>query len=1065
MENIIEINNVTFRYSNTDTDSLSDLELCIHKGECILLCGGSGCGKTTVTRLINGLIPHYYEGELTGSITVSGMDTVQSEIEDISVHVGSVFQNPRSQFFCVDTTSEIAFGCENRQMAVQEIEQRVERAVNEIGIADLLGRSIFDLSGGEKQKIACAGVSAASPDIIVLDEPTSNLDLDAIDDLRDILRKWKSEGKTIIIAEHRLAWLNGICDRAVLLENGSVTKEFSAQGFFALSDEQLHKYGLRSVTPLNSFLDLPLGITPITAYDSKGELILRDYRYSYKKHIALNIDTLSIPKGTVTAVVGHNGAGKSTLVKCLCGLQKYFKGTAEYKGKQLRPKDMRRISYMVMQDVNHQLFAESVLDEVMLGMTDENKEQAAAVLEQLDLAELADRHPMSLSGGQKQRTAIASALLAEKEILVFDEPTSGLDYEHMIQTARLIRSLGVKYTVLIITHDPELIRECCTHVLHIEKGKAGEFNSMEEKQKKYDPMQDINNYAGGHKHLITIGRLLAAVSALLTLVPFYDLWKIIKIAIDGNDLDSIKTYAWQAVLLTVGALFVYIAALFCTHIAAFRVQANMRTALMKRIITLPLGVFDEDGTGKIRRTVNDSTAATETYIAHNLPDKAVAAVTPVGLIVLLLIFDWRIGLMCAIPAVIGFMFMMSMMGKDMQKKMAEYQNALDTMSSEATEYVRGIPVVKTFGQTVHSFTRFKSAIDGYGKWATEYTLLLRKPMTGFMTCINAVFAFIVAAAYFFSKDGVTSETLLNVMYYIIMTPLLTVTLTKIAYSGEAEMTLIDAMQRVKAILDIEPLSDSENANKSAGNSVKLSHVSYRYAGAEKDAVHDVSLSVEPGEHIALVGPSGGGKSTTAALIARFFDVAEGDISIGGVNIRDIPQRSLMEQVSFVFQDSKLLKTSILENVRLGKPNATEQEVMAALEQAQCSDILEKLPQGVNTVIGDKGTYLSGGEQQRISIARAILRNAPILILDEATAFADPDNETKVQTAFETLAKDKTLIMIAHRLSTVKNADCIYVLKDGSICEYGTHDKLMEKNGVYCHMFEEYNRSVAWKVGE
>lgn len=584
------------------------------------------------------------------------------------------------------------------------------------------------------------------------------------------------------------------------------------------------------------------------------------------------------------------------------------------------------------------------------------------------------------------------------------------------------------------------------------------------KTPKFDHMKLIGKYAGGHRHLITLGRFIAAISAVLVLIPYYDLWKIISIAVNGEDTAQISHYAWQAVILTVSSLLIYIVALLCTHIAAFRVQANMRSSLMRRIITLPLGIFDEDGTGKIRRIVNDSTAATETYIAHNLPDKTVAAITPIGLLVLMFAFNWKIGLICIIPALIGFACMMSMMGKGMQQKMKEYQNALETMSSEATEYVRGVPVVKTFGQTIHSFKRFKASIDGFGKWTTDYTLILRWPMTAFMTCINAIFAFIVIAAYAVTKDGIMSADILNIMYYIIVTPLVTVALTKVAYSGEAEMTLIDALKRVESIMEIEPLTDSNAGNAPLDHSMELKNVTYRYKDATRDAVNDVSLKIAPGEHVALVGPSGSGKTTLAELMVRFFDVDSGEILIGGVNVKEIPSSELMKQVSFVFQDSRLIKKSILENVRMAKPDATETEVLEALKKAQCMDIIEKLPQGIHTVIGEKGTYLSGGEQQRITIARAVLKDAPILILDEATAFADPDNEARVQAAFEELSKGKTLIMIAHRLSTVMNADRIFVMDDGKCTESGNHEELMAKNGLYRRMFDEYSRSIEWKVG-
>ena len=577
-------------------------------------------------------------------------------------------------------------------------------------------------------------------------------------------------------------------------------------------------------------------------------------------------------------------------------------------------------------------------------------------------------------------------------------------------------------------------------------------------------MKLIRQYAGGHKNLITLGRCLAAISAVLTLIPYYEMWKIIRCAVNGEDPGRISMYAWIAVGLIVGALIVYIAALLCTHIAAFRVQANMRSSLMRRILTLPLGVFDEDGTGKIRRIVNDSTAATETYIAHTLADKTVAAVTPVGLLVLVFAFNWKIGLICMIPALIGFACIMSMMGKGMQEKMKEYQDALENMSSEATEYVRGVPVVKTFGQTVHSFKRFKSCIDGFGKWATEYTLMLRFPMAGFMTCINSIFAFIVISAFLFTKNGVESADILNIMYYIIITPLITIALTKIAYSGEAEMNLIDALKRVDKIMEIEPLSETGSDNEPKDHGIALRNVTYRYKDATRDAVNNVSMTIGSGEHVALVGPSGSGKTTLAQLMVRFFDVTSGEILIGGVNVKDMSSKTLMEQVSFVFQDSRLIKKSILDNVRMAKPDATEEEVLEALKKAQCMDIIEKLPDGIHTVIGEKGTYLSGGEQQRITIARAVLKDAPILILDEATAFADPDNETRVQAAFEELSKGKTLIMIAHRLSTVMNADRIYVMDDGKCMEAGDHTELMSRNGLYRRMFDEYTRSIEWKVG-
>ncbi len=577
-------------------------------------------------------------------------------------------------------------------------------------------------------------------------------------------------------------------------------------------------------------------------------------------------------------------------------------------------------------------------------------------------------------------------------------------------------------------------------------------------------MEIINRYAGGHRYLIMLGRSLAFISALIQLTPFVLLWKIIKVSLVGDDLRMIRTYGLWAVGLTLISMLIYVVALMCTHKSAFRVQANLRKTLVDKIEKLPMGTFDKEGSGKIRRIVNESTTATESYIAHSLPDKAVAVATPLGLAVLLLYFDWKLGLLCLIPAVIGFLFISGMMGKEMQKKMAEYQNALEIMSNEAVEYVRGVPVVKTFGQTIHSFTKFKNAIEDYRNWAVDYTVSLRKSMAGFMTSINAIFAIIVMVVIASAGKGFTNELILNVMYYIIITPIITVTLTKIAYSGEQEMVVMDAIERVDSILGIGELSEVTGRAQLEDNSVAFENVSYRYDNAKDNAVSNLSLQIKPGEHVAFVGPSGGGKTTSAELIARYFDVTEGEIKIGGVNVKNIPVSQLMDTVSFVFQDSKLIKTSILENVRLGNPKASEEDVLVALKKAQCMDIIDKFPDGIHTVIGTKGVFVSGGEAQRLSIARAFLKNAPILILDEATAFADPDNEAKVQKAFDELSKNKTLIMIAHRLSTVVNADKIYVLKAGECVEEGTHKELMEKNGLYNAMYKDYTKSVDWKVG-
>ena len=586
--------------------------------------------------------------------------------------------------------------------------------------------------------------------------------------------------------------------------------------------------------------------------------------------------------------------------------------------------------------------------------------------------------------------------------------------------------------------------------------------------KKESNLKRLLEYAGGYKYLTIASWILSALSALVALLPFVYAWKVIKEVLDAapnyGDVQELSHNGWMAVVFAVAAILIYIAALICSHLAAFRVQANMRMRAMHHIVTLPMGFMDGIGSGKVRKIVYESSAATETYLAHQLPDKANALATPVGLIVLLLVFDWRLGLLSLLPVVAAFVIMSVMTGKRMAKKMEEYNNALGQMSNEAVEYVRGISVVKTFGQSVFSFRRFKEAIDNYEKWVIAYTKDLRFPMMCYTTLVNGIFAVLIAAALVMASGGVTNEFLLNLIYYIIITPIITLTLTKIMYASENKLIVTDAMSRIDSILEMKPLPETDHPRHPKDNSVELSEVSFRYKDAERNALENISFTIKPGEHVAFVGPSGGGKTTLASIVARFWDVNSGSVKIGGVNVKEIPKEDLMDTVSFVFQDSKLLKTSILENVRMAKPGASREEILKALHDAQCDDILEKLPQGVDTVVGAKGVYLSGGEQQRISIARVMLKNAPVLILDEATAFADPDNEAKVQAAFSVLAKGKTVLMIAHRLSTVTGADRIMVIRDGKIEDTGTHGQLKDKDGLYAEMWRQYNKAAKWKVG-
>lgn len=585
--------------------------------------------------------------------------------------------------------------------------------------------------------------------------------------------------------------------------------------------------------------------------------------------------------------------------------------------------------------------------------------------------------------------------------------------------------------------------------------------------KKKSDLSVLMGYAGKHRVLTYLSWVLAGISAVIALVPFWYLWRIIRevldVSPDFSQAVHISEWGWAAMGFSALAFLVYIAALLCSHLAAFRVATNLRIAMTRHIAGLPLGFAENFGTGKLRKIINECSGATETYLAHMLPDTVTAYITPVALLVLMMVFDWRLGLLSLVPAVLAFVIMMVFMtGKSLQKSMTEYQDALNDMSNEAVEYVRGIPVVKTFGQTVFSFRKFKGAIDRYGEWTIRYTNQLRLPMMFLTTAVNAVFAMLIAAAIWFTADGVTNEFLLNLMFYIIITPLLTVTLTKIMFNSENKMVVSDAISRIDSVMSMEPLSQGSAPVKPADHSVELRNVSYSYDGSNK-ALDGISLKIVSGQTCAFVGPSGGGKTTLANIISRFFDADSGEVLIGGVNVRDFPKEQLMGTVSFVFQNSRLIKGTILENVRMARPEASDDEVLRALEAAQCGDILEKLPDGVNTVIGTGGIYLSGGEQQRVAIARVILKDSPVVILDEATAFADPDNEVRVQKAFAELLKGRTVIMIAHRLSTVINADRIFVLADGKIAESGSGAELSSGDGIFAKMWSDYRKSVDWKI--
>lgn len=586
--------------------------------------------------------------------------------------------------------------------------------------------------------------------------------------------------------------------------------------------------------------------------------------------------------------------------------------------------------------------------------------------------------------------------------------------------------------------------------------------------KKEKVFPRLMHYAEKHKVLTYLSLILSAISGVFAIMPFVYIYFIIRdvvqVAPDFSKATNLVFYGWMAVVFAILAILIYIGSLMCSHIAAFRIAGNMIIEAIEHLTKIPVGEIEEEGSGKLRKIILDSSSATETYLAHQLPDMAQAILMPLAIIVILFIFDYRLGLVSLIPIILGFLCMFKMVGPKMKNDMAQYQNAMESMNNEGVEYVRGIPIVKTFNQSIYTFKRFKGAIDNYSNFCISYTKRCRGPMIAFEICVNSVFAFLIAMALILSGMKATDQTfILNLIFYIVFTPIISTTLLRVMYMSENTMIVEDALNRVDSVLSIEPLKETSNPLKPNGDEVKFDSVFFKYKNNEKYALNDISFIAKENSITALVGPSGGGKSTIASLLNRFYDVEKGSISIGGVDIRNIKKEDLMNEISYVFQDSKLLKNTILENVRMGKKDATLEEVKEALKLAQCNDIIAKLPDGLNTIIGAKGTYLSGGEMQRISLARAILKNSKIIILDEATAFSDSENEYLIQKAFKNLSKNKTVIMIAHRLSTVKNADKILVVNDGKIVEEGTHDSLLKEDGIYTKMWNDYQKSVKWRV--
>ena len=595
------------------------------------------------------------------------------------------------------------------------------------------------------------------------------------------------------------------------------------------------------------------------------------------------------------------------------------------------------------------------------------------------------------------------------------------------------------------------------------------------KKKKNAELSRMFAFAGNRHWLTIVGCILSGISTVLSMIPFVCIWFVIRdilnamIQGDISLASSSGHYAWLAVVFSLLSILLYFGALCCSHLAAFRTATNMKKEAMHHIVTLPLGYFSQNASGRLRKIIDDNAGLTEGFLAHQLPDLTGAVVMPIAVLILLFVFDWRLGICCLVPLALSVYFLKKMMGGDNANFMSGYMTALENMNKEAVEFVRGIPVVKVFQQTVFSFKNFHAAIDEYKKYASGYAICCRIPLTGFNVALNGTFILLIPVALMIfsaaSGQAAYQDVFLDFLFYSLFTPICTTMMNRIMFASEQLMAAKSAVSRIDEVLQEKPLAEPDAPQTPKDASVVFDHVSFTYPGAEEKALDDVSFTVSAGKTVALVGASGSGKSTAASLIPRFYDVQEGSVQVGGVDVRNIAKHDLMDHIAFVFQNTRLFKDTLLENIRAARPSATREEVMAAAEAAQCMDIIDRLPNGLDTAVGNGGTYLSGGENQRIALARAILKDAPIIILDEATAFADAENEHQIQLAFEGLTKGKSVLMIAHRLSTIQDADMILVFRDGKIAERGTHSELLKQNGIYASMWKDYQTSIAWKVGK
>ena len=1115
---MITLQNVSFSYSGEHGtgDGVSEIDLTIKDGEFVVLCGESGCGKTTVTRLINGLAPHFYEGEMSGSVMIGDVCVNTENLSDIAALTGSVFQNPKSQFFNLDTTGELVFGCENLGIPREQIQQRLEKTKRDLQLDNLMDRDIFELSGGEKQQIACASCYTADPQVFVLDEPSSNLDKRAIQRLHRMLVKIKAAGKTVVIAEHRLYYLMDTADRFIYMRSGKIERIFTRDEMKALSESDLTALGLRltdmqSLAVLarkeNAARETPVkGSTPKTAAKdgapitdteqsgeqpvksiapsesqlvSKPALEALDVTCGYGSTRVLDIERLALPEHSIVALIGDNGSGKSTFAQALAGLIP-SNGSIAVGGAYLTAEERSKRSFMVMQDVNRQLFADSVLEEVMMN-TGASAADAEAVLARLGILELKDRHPASLSGGQKQRTAIASALCAKKDVLIFDEPTSGLDRRGMERFGSLLRDLQTSAALsLVITHDPELIMSCCTHILHIENGRVLAFyplnkagiervssyflqESDENTSRKRDKQSSISKilqYAGAHRRTIYQAALCMTLGAAASIIPYLLVYTILEQVLNG----SVPTLAGSGKMLAGILLAEIVYAVFymygfqLSHRAAYNTLENIRRFLQENLERKPLGKVREMGSGAIKKLFTDDIESIELLLAHMIPEGIANLTVAVFALVTILVIDWQLALLTCVVIALGISVSGQMYRVGVEQ-MGSYFAAAKRLNNTIIEYVNGMEVVRVFNRQDEFGERFASSVTAY----RDFALSWYKVSFPWMALYGSLFSNILLYSLPFGTLLILLGQLTLARYILIIclsfgiAPLLLRCMSFIGAVPQASYKI----QALEKAFDYPELKTGTAPFSGMGHDIEFRNV--RFAYKDLEVLKDVSFTAQERQMTALVGASGSGKSTAAKLLVHYYDVSGGGVLIGGQNIREMSLEALNEQIAYVSQDVFLFNKSIADNIRIGKKGATDEEIIAAAKKAQADEFIRELPDGYATLAGEAGSKLSGGQRQRIAFARAILKDAPIVILDEATAFIDPENEQKMNQAIGEIVRDKTVIVIAHKMKSIMNANRIIVLKDGRIAASGCHAELIKACPEYQNLWRISEETADWTV--